>query len=168
MGHDPSDQLAELILAARRGQGAVPYVVLDVEVRVVDPDRPAEVEGNEPHNLAVPGHQGQLAGDRAVHVAVARRRALEDGHRRDVHVADAVLHVQERGIHRAQSVHSHGHPLVEAHLYHRLDTCRAQSASVAVRGSTAWRDCHHIRRRGSRPRRSSPSTSTSVITSKVC
>ncbi len=101
------DQLAQLGLAAGGGQGRVAHVVLDVEVRVVHPDRAAQLEGDELHHLAVARHQGELGVDHGDDVGEGRRRALEDGDRGDVHVADVVLDVEERRVQRAQPVSAH-------------------------------------------------------------
>ena len=64
-------------------------------------------KGTSAHDLAVAGHQGQLGVDHGHHVGEGRRRPLEDRHRGDVHVADVVLEVEERGILRAQPVGAH-------------------------------------------------------------
>ena len=50
-------RLLEIVLAAGRRERRVADVVLEVEVRVVDPHRPAQVERDEPHPLAVPREQ---------------------------------------------------------------------------------------------------------------
>ena len=72
--HDPAHQLAQVVVAARGGQGGVPQVVLELKVAVVDPHRAAEVEGDEADHLAVPGHERQLVG-RASPVTSANGRA---------------------------------------------------------------------------------------------
>ena len=108
LGHDPPHQLAQLGLAAGGGQGGVAEVVLNVEVRVVHPHRAPQFEGDELHHLAVARDEGELGLDHGHDVIERRLRALEDGHRADVHMADAVLEVQERCVQRAQPVSAHG------------------------------------------------------------
>ena len=107
LGHDPPDELAQLGLAARCRQRGVAQVVLDVEVGIVHPDRPAELEGDEAHLLAVARHQVELGLDHVDHVGERRLGPLEDRHRGDVHVGDVVLDVQERGVQGAQPVRAH-------------------------------------------------------------
>ena len=102
--HEAPHQPAELELAARCRQRRASHVVLEVEVWIVHPRRAAEVVGDSLHNLAVPGHQVQLAGDRLDHPVVRRRRALEDADRADVHVAGGVLDREEGCVERAQAV----------------------------------------------------------------
>ena len=80
-------------------------VVHEVEVGVVDPDGAAEAPGDEAHLLAVAGEQGQLAGHELDELVVRRGRALEDGAGTDVHVGDAVLHVEEDAVERAHVFH---------------------------------------------------------------
>ena len=82
-------------------------VVLDVEVRVVHPHRPPELEGDEPHLLAVPRHEVELGVHHVDDVGERRRRALEDGDGGDVHVRHVVLDVEERGVQGAQAVRTH-------------------------------------------------------------
>ena len=82
-------------------------VVLDVEVGVVGPDRPAQIEGHAAHHLAVARDQRQLGVDHGQHVGEQGRGTFEDGHRGNVHVADVVLEVEERRIQRTQPVIAH-------------------------------------------------------------
>ncbi len=105
LGHEPADEVAELAIAARRRQRGVAEVIAEVEMRVVHPERPAEVQRDEPHPLAVTRHERELPGDQVGEVAVLRSRALEDPHRPDVHVVDVVLDVEERGVERAHAIH---------------------------------------------------------------
>ena len=80
------------------------HVVVDVEVRIVDPDRPAEVTGHPLDHLPVAGDVAELAGDHGHQVLDARRRPLEDPDGRDVHVADTVLDGQEGRVEGTQPV----------------------------------------------------------------
>jgi hypothetical protein len=73
-------------------------VVREVEVRVVLPHRSAEREGSEPHALPVAGDEVELRGEEFPEVADGWCRPLEHRHAGDVHVRDAILHVQELGI----------------------------------------------------------------------
>ena len=52
-GHDPTDQLAQLVHAARTGQRRAAYVIAEVEVGVVDPDRVGQPAGDRPQLLPV-------------------------------------------------------------------------------------------------------------------
>jgi hypothetical protein len=61
-------------------------VVVEVQVRVVDPDRAALVEGYETKLLAEARHQVQARGDVVAEFGVRRRFAFEDAGRGDVHV----------------------------------------------------------------------------------
>ena len=54
---DPRREVPELLLRARRRQGGVADVVVEVELGVVDPYRPALPVGDEPQLLAEPRHQ---------------------------------------------------------------------------------------------------------------
>ena len=94
--------------APRRRQRGVADVVLDVEVRVVLPQRSPEVRRHPPHDLAVARHEGELGRHHRREVPIPGRRAGEDADRADVHVRDRVLNVQERGVERTQTV---GHRL---------------------------------------------------------
>ena len=62
-------------------------VVGEVEVDVVDPERPAGLQRRHDELLAEARHQAEAAADVLDQVDVARRRALEDQDRADVHVA---------------------------------------------------------------------------------
>ena len=74
---------------AGRGQGGVADVVVEVELRVVDPLRPALAVGDEAQLLAKAGHQVQARVDVLAKLVVLGRRALEHGRRGDVHVRRA-------------------------------------------------------------------------------
>ena len=58
LGHEPAHQRAELAVAPRRRQRGMAQVVLELEVRIVDPDRPAELQRHEPHDAG--GSAGRL------------------------------------------------------------------------------------------------------------
>ena len=69
----------------------MPDVVVDVEMRIVDPDRPSDVERDELDHLPVARDKGQLRIDHCDDVFEERRRAFEDRNRRDVHMAHIVF-----------------------------------------------------------------------------
>ena len=107
LGHQPANESEQLGLAPRLGQGRVAHVIAEVEVGVVDPHRPAELERRDPDLLAVPRNQRELAGDvaRRTHRCVGAGPSTI-GDRPDVHVAHAVvLEQEERGVQRAQTIH---------------------------------------------------------------
>ena len=105
-------------LGARARQRRVAHVVARVEVRIVDPDRPALAERHGGQALAVAGDEVQTALDRPEELVVGRDLALEDHHRGDVHVsrrcASRCRKVASSAVRRsglAMSVDS-GHPVV--------------------------------------------------------
>ena len=104
---DPRRQVPQILLAAGARQRGVAEVVLDVELRVVDPLRPALAVGDEAQLLAEPGDEVQPRGDVVAELVVFGRRALEQGGRGDVHVGRALLEVQERGIEAREAVVGH-------------------------------------------------------------
>jgi len=83
---DPCGEVAQLLLGAGRGQRRAAYVVVEVEERVVDPDRATLVEGDEAELLAEAGDQVQARLDLVAELFMRGRRALEDDRRGDVHV----------------------------------------------------------------------------------
>ena len=110
--HHAADEVAQLLVAARRGQRGAPHVVVEVEVPVVHPDRAGERERRKAHPLAVARDEVELGRDRVDNGVLRRRRALEDAYGADVHVADRVLDVQERGIERTHGLHAGKHALM--------------------------------------------------------
>ena len=80
-------------------------VVVEAEVRIVGPHRPAQPTRYEADTLAVAGDLGQLAAHQLDEVVVVGRRPFHDGARSDVHVADAVLDVEEHGVEWTHSFH---------------------------------------------------------------
>ena len=113
LGEDPGGEVAQLLLGARRRQRGLAHVVVEVEVGVVDPDRPALVEGHEAQLLAEARDEVQARVDVVAELLVGRRRALEDDRRGDVHVGAASLHVEERGVEAGQPILTHS--LIFAH-----------------------------------------------------
>ena len=103
----------ELGVGARRRQRDALDVLVDVEVRVVDPDRRAQAERRTGEPLAQPRQQVQATADVGEEVVVAGRRALADQHGADRHVAVGFLVGQERRVERRQPVHmALGHRLL--------------------------------------------------------
>ena len=87
-----------------RGQRRVADVVLEVEVRVVDPQRAPGLQRRRRQPLPVARDEVQPAAD-VIEVVVERgRRPVEDEHRADVHVRRRSLLVQERGVDRGEAV----------------------------------------------------------------
>ena len=107
LGEDPRRKVAQLLLGARRRQRRAPHVVVEVEEGVVDPDRPALVEGDGAQLLAEAGDEVQARLDLVAELLVGGRLAVEDDHRGDVHVGAGALHVEERGIEPGQSIRIH-------------------------------------------------------------
>ena len=89
-------------------QGGVPHVVVEVEIRVVNPDRAAEVQGDETDPLAIAGHEGKLRAT-ARPLLVGGCRPFEHRTRSDVHVRRTVFEVEELCVERAHAIH--GSPL---------------------------------------------------------
>jgi hypothetical protein len=83
----------------------VAHVVGEVEARVVDPERPAELHGREGELLAEARHEVQARADVLEQVVVVGRRSLEDEHRAHVHVAGRGLVREKRDVDGAQAVH---------------------------------------------------------------
>ncbi len=108
LGEDPRGEVAQLLLGARRRQGGLADVVVEVEVGVVDPDRAALAEGDEAELLAEARDEVQARLDVVAELFVGRRRAVEDDHRGDVHVGAASLHVEECGVESGQAIRAHG------------------------------------------------------------
>ncbi len=88
-----------------RRQRRVAHVVGEVEVRIVDPERPAGLDRREGELLPEAGDHVQAAAHVLEQVLVGRRRSLEDHDRADVHVRVGRLVRQERRVDRAQPVH---------------------------------------------------------------
>jgi hypothetical protein len=86
LGEDPSRQPAQLLDRARRRQRGVAHVIVDVEARVVDPERPPHLEPRERQLLAIAGDQMQARLDVLGELLARGRRALEDHDRAHVHV----------------------------------------------------------------------------------
>jgi hypothetical protein len=104
---DPRGEVSQLLLGAGGREAGAPHVVLEVQVRIIDPDRPTLAEGHETKLLAKARHQMQPQFDVIAELVVRRRRALEDRRRGDVHVGAIALQVQERRVQSAEPVFSH-------------------------------------------------------------
>ena len=100
----PRGEVPQLLLAAGGGQGGVADVVVEVEVGVVDPDRPALVEGDEPQLLAEARDQVQAR------VEVLAELVVVGGGPSKIIVeatcmwAPSALQVQERGVEAGEPV----------------------------------------------------------------
>ena len=95
---DPRGERTQLLLGTRLRQRRVAHVVLEVEVAIVDPDRPARLKRRERELVAVARHEVQPRPDVIQEVVVRRRRTFEDQHRPDVHVAVSPFLRQKRGV----------------------------------------------------------------------
>ena len=80
------------------------HVVVEVEARIVDPERPPHLEAREGELLAVARHQVEPRLDVVGELLARGRRALEDHQRADVHVRRLPLLVKEGGVNRAEPV----------------------------------------------------------------
>ena len=98
LGEEPADQLLQLGLAARDGQGGAAHVVLEVELRLVDPHGPALLERHLENALPIARHLRQPRLHEPQHVAERRRRAFEDGAGAHVHVRGAIFEVEEHRV----------------------------------------------------------------------
>ena len=87
----------EHLLVAVGGQPDFVDVILDVEVRVVDPQRVGDEERWEHDALAVPGQQVHAGADLLDHV-LSGELALVDHAATDVHGLVGALHVEEGGV----------------------------------------------------------------------
>ncbi len=105
LGELPRHHVLQLLLGAGRGQRRVADVVLEVERRVVDPERAPRLQGRDGELLAEAGDEVEAAADVLDQVVVARRRTLEDQHPADVHVARIGLVAEKRGIDRTEAIH---------------------------------------------------------------
>ena len=92
---DPRRQVAQLLVGAGRREGGLADVVVEVQVRVVDPDRAALAERHAAQLLAEARHQVEARGDVVAEFLVRGRRPFEDDRRGDVHVGAVPLHVEE-------------------------------------------------------------------------
>ncbi len=104
-GHEPPHESAERSVIARGRERGVTQVVIEVEVRVVAPDRAPQLQRNGPDALAVARDQVELGREESVEVGERRCRIREHACSRDVHVGDVILHVQELGVECAQAFH---------------------------------------------------------------
>ena len=98
LGEDAAGERPQLVLARRWRERRVADVVVGVEVRVVDPDRPRLAQRRERELLPVAGDEAQPALDLSDELTVGGRLALEDEARAHVHVRAARLEGEERGV----------------------------------------------------------------------
>ena len=105
MRHDPADEAAERRVVAGSGQRRVPQVVAEVEVRVVCPHRPPELERHRADALAVARDLPHLRSDERFEIVHSGRRVVEDAHTGDVHVDDPIFQVKKLSIERVQPLH---------------------------------------------------------------
>jgi hypothetical protein len=133
LAEDARDEVAQLLVAARGRQRGVAHVVLEAEVGVVDPQRPAAAGGRERQPLAIAGDEMEAVAERVEELVHLRRRALEGHEGADVHVRVGPLLVQEGGVYGGQPVevllgHGGNVPVRRTHgtgVLHRTFTRRA-------------------------------------------
>jgi acetyl esterase/lipase len=106
---DLGGQLGELLVSPRaRGPDAAD-VVVEVEVRVLHPDRVVEPEGHLHDPTPERRHQVQAGLDEVLDlgelIAPGHRRRVEDGRHGHVHVHARRLEVQEGGVEAGESFH---------------------------------------------------------------
>jgi hypothetical protein len=101
---DAPDQKRELVVVARGGERRVPDVVVEVQARVVHPNRLARLERREGELLPVAGDKMEAGLDVLDELVVARRRPLEDADSADVHVRGLFFLGEEAGVRRAEPV----------------------------------------------------------------
>jgi hypothetical protein len=70
-------------------------VVGEIEVGIIDPDRPTHPEGHEAQLLPEAGHQVQARLDVVAELPIAGRRTLEERGRGHVHVRPIPLQMEE-------------------------------------------------------------------------
>ena len=104
------------------------HVVREIEVRIINPHGPAELERRETNALAIARDAVELRPEELFYAVGGRWRPFEHRHTGDVQVRDAVFEVKELRIEDAESVH--GLP--------RLDELLKASTSTVLR-STARR-----------------------------
>ena len=106
--HDPGHEGVELGLSSGRGQAGPAQVVVEVEVRIVDPDRVVQPEGHPEGALAQRGDQVQALLNDPADLRVAGRRReqraralgrVEHQRHADVHRRGRRLQREEGGIH---------------------------------------------------------------------
>jgi hypothetical protein len=59
----PCSELIELLATTWPGNGGTSHVMLEIELLVVDPDRPGDTKWDLAHMLAVPGDHGDSGRD---------------------------------------------------------------------------------------------------------
>jgi len=104
LGEDPPGELQQLAVRAGPRERGLADVVLDVERRVVDPERPAGPRGRDLQPLAVARDEVQAHPQRVEQLVERRRRTLEPRDAPDVHVRVRPLLVQEGRVDRGEAV----------------------------------------------------------------
>ncbi len=96
LGHQPSDQLAQLGVVARAWQRDAPHVPLEIEARVIGPDRVVEAERRARHALAETRDEVEPLVDMGEQLVERRGFPDDDDRRAHVHVDGSSLG-QKRG-----------------------------------------------------------------------
>jgi len=105
------DELVELFVPAGRRQGDVPKVATDVEVRVVLPARPIQIEKRAERPLAVAPDGAQALGHRRPEGG-KRKEPVEKCDTADVEPLVRLLVVEKRRIERGQTSCAGHRPLL--------------------------------------------------------
>ena len=110
-GHagDVGDGLFELPPVARWRQDHAPHVVVEVEVRILDPDRVMEPERDFHDSSPERRQQRQARPDRVAELSQGQRVAggpIEEGDLQRVHVERRRLHVEKPSVEPTQTLHS--------------------------------------------------------------
>ncbi len=93
--HDPCREAIQLVAVPRGRQSGVSNVVVEVEVGIIDPRRPAETKGDKGKSLTESRDQLQAAPHHVEDVLAVWGPALEDRDASNVHGRSRALEVQE-------------------------------------------------------------------------
>jgi hypothetical protein len=106
---DARDQLGELLIVARGRHRDVSQVEVEIEVRVLDPERPVEIERHLDEAAPVRKELGEAAHERLLERVAERTpaepRGIEDDQRSDVSELATGLHQQECVVEAGELLH---------------------------------------------------------------
>jgi hypothetical protein len=92
---DTADELAQLRIGPGPGEGGMADVVVEVEARIVDPERPAHLEARVGEPLSVTRHEPEARRDVGAQLLPRWGRSFEHDDGSHVHVRGPLLLVQE-------------------------------------------------------------------------
>ena len=140
------DQLDQLVVRARRGERRLAQVELQVEVRVLDPERMVELQGHldqppaqrfqvrQAPGQLVPKHLvGRPVRDRPGRAKIARPLTWPNDR--------AGLHVQEAGVHPAQLLHDRVLPSADSETRRSGRAYNKSGAGRPVHHTAPYRRC---------------------------